>query len=58
MTDNAEVITGSDGTKAVVKVRTITLPNGDKQVQTSQPQTAAQINAKITSLQADLALLD
>ncbi len=60
MTDNtliSEVITASDGTKAVIKVHTMTTPQGVKQVQSSQPQTADQINAQITALQADLALL-
>jgi len=60
MTDTiltTKAITLNDGTKVVQKFRTITGPGGDVQVQASQPQTAAQLGAQISALQADLALL-
>lgn len=53
-----EVITGDDGTKAVAKIHTATLPDGSKLVQVyGTPQTEVQINNAIAALQADLALL-
>jgi hypothetical protein len=52
-----KVITLADDTKVIQKFRTMTGPNGQTQVQASQPVTAAQLTAQITALQADLALL-
>ncbi len=61
MTDNTmstKVITLDDGTKVLTRFRTMTTPQGVKQVQTSQALTADMLNATIASLQADLALLN
>lgn len=51
------VLPMADGTKAIVRYTKVTLPGGKVQYQPSLPQTAADLTALITELQADLASL-